>query len=161
MNQSIHERARRLIVQRRVEGLPAGDQEWLGQHLDTCGECAAHAQSVERWVASLKSLRAEVDPAVIQAARRRVRLRAEEIEARRARLRPVWVALWFSGAWTLLLTPYVWLGFEWLGRSLRLADGVWETAFLVWWFLPATAIAAALAWRRLGMAEGTQNGFTA
>ena len=159
MNESIHERARRLILHRRVEGLPAGDQEWLLQHLNGCGECAARAQSVERVVASVKSLRAEVDPAVIQAARRRVRLRAGEIQAQRARLSPVWVALVFSGAWTLLLTPYLWRGFEWVGRSLRLADGVWATAFLVWWFLPATAIAAALAWRRLGTVEGTQNGF--
>ena len=161
MNESIHERAKRLILERRVEGLSAGDQEWLEQHLDACAGCAAQAQSVEQCVGSLKSLRAELDPAVIQAARRRVRLRAGEIQAQRARLSPVWVALVVSGAWTLLLTPYLWRGFEWVGRSFRLADGVWATAFLVWWFLPATAIAAVLAWRRLGKMEGTQNGFAA
>ena len=56
MSPDFHERARRLIDQERVEGLAAGDREWLGLHLKNCAECARMAVATDGALRSLRVL---------------------------------------------------------------------------------------------------------
>jgi hypothetical protein len=74
----------------------------------------------------------------------RVRLRAQELQAREPRWRLIWAmcgASWVAGAAT---APYVWRGLEWFGHRAGLPDLVWKMGFGVWWALPAIVAAAVL-----------------
>jgi hypothetical protein len=74
-------------------------------------------------------------------------MRAQELQTERGRFTPLWIATAISSAWMILTAPYVWRAFEWFGQIVHIPDAVLETGFLMWWFLPATILAAAAAFR--------------
>ncbi len=155
MTEDLHERAVRMIFRDQVEGLGAGERAWLDAHLLVCPGCSDKAEALGRAVSSLRSLSVRVDPSLLAATRRRVRSRAAAIEEQRTRLAAVWMLTVFSVLWMAITGPLTWRAFEWIGGSLGWADGVWQSVFLLAWFLPAPAVSVALLalrgdrWRQL------------
>jgi hypothetical protein len=148
MNVNEHQRAHGLITQSRAEPLEAGDAGWLNAHLSGCAECAATASALDGAIRSMRSLPVIAPAGLAEQTIRAVRRRSEELQRARARLVPLWVAVAFSIATTLVTAPVTWAAFAWLGRTARISDPVWQAAFLSWWFLPAAIVAAVLAWQR-------------
>jgi hypothetical protein len=145
MTEDLHERAARMMSRELVEGLTPNEREWLDTHLSACRGCSQKDEALHRALSSLRSVSVELDPALVAATLRRVRRRAAGIDEQRGTVRTVWVLTTLSLLCMAFTGPAAWQGFQWLGRSLGWADGVWQSAFLLGWFLPATAVALALA----------------
>jgi hypothetical protein len=140
----LHARAEGLIAKERVEGISAAEQEWLGQHLRECAQCAKVANATQQALRSLRGLSIPLPRELAARTQFRVRLRAQELQAREPRWRLIWAmcgASWVAGAAT---APYVWRGLEWIGHRAGLPDLVWKMGFGVWWALPAIVAAGIL-----------------
>jgi hypothetical protein len=140
----LHARAEGLIAKERVEGISAAEQEWLSQHLRECAQCAEVANATQQALRSLRALSIPLPRELAARTQFRVRLRAQELQAREPRWRLIWAmcgASWVAGAAT---APYVWRGLEWIGHRAGLPDLVWKMGFGVWWALPAIVAAAIL-----------------
>jgi anti-sigma factor RsiW len=147
MNEDIHKRAEKLIAASRVEGISSSEREWLNSHLEECAACAQRADSLEKSITALRSIPVTLDPAVVEATRRRVRARAREFREHQSRMRGLWMACvlsWFCGAVT---APPLWFAFKWMGQHFDLPGSLWVMALAIYWIVPAAAGAAALAWR--------------
>lgn len=157
-----HERALRLLAAARAEGIAPAERQWLDSHLAACPQCASEASALARAIQSFRGVPVVAPPLLVARTRLRVRRRAEELRAERERMFPLWVAVALSAAWMLLTTPYTWWAFGWLGRTAGVPDAAWQLGFLLWWFLPATVLAAIAAWRYSsgpgGPLEWTENG---
>jgi hypothetical protein len=140
----LHTRAEGLIAKERVEGISAAEQEWLSQHLRECAQCAEVANATQQALRSLRALSIPLPRELAARTQFRVRLRAQELQAREPRWRLIWAmcgASWVAGAAT---APYVWRGLEWIGHRAGLPDLVWKMGFGVWWALPAIVAASIL-----------------
>jgi anti-sigma factor RsiW len=147
MSEDIHKRAENLIAASRVEGISNSDRGWLNSHLEGCAACAQRADSLEKSIAVLRSIPVTLDPAVVEATRRRVRARAVELREQQSRRHGLWMACvlsWFCGAVT---APPLWFAFKWMGQHFDLPQSLWVMALAIYWIVPAAAGAAALAWR--------------
>ena len=147
MSNDTHERARRLITMSRVEGIPAGDEQWLNDHLSSCDACANEAHALATAIQTFRSRSLTASPNVVLKTTLAVRHRAQELQARRERMIPIAIAATISAIWVILTTPYAWSAFAWLGAFLNLPNAVWEVGFLMWWFLPATVLAGVVGWQ--------------
>ena len=146
MSRNTHERAERLIDRRHIEGLSPAERQWLDAHLEGCGACAERAHLTTEAIASLRAVAVPVNPAIVNLAKARARMRAAELRRRDERLRPLWITCAFSCLMMLLTTPYFWRAFEWMGQAMRLPAPVWQAGFLLWWSVPAAVAAIALLW---------------
>jgi hypothetical protein len=144
VREDMHARAEELIAKERVEGISGAEQEWLSGHLSECASCAESANNTQQ---ALRSLRALSVPLPRELARRtqfRVRLRAQQLQAREPRWRLVWLTCGVSWVLGAASAPYVWRGLEWIGHRTGVPDLVWEMGFGVWWALPAIVAATIL-----------------
>jgi hypothetical protein len=144
MTNDLHARAETLIAKERVEGISPVEQEWLGKHLGECAQCTESAHAMQQALRSLRTLSISVPRELAARTQFRVRLRAQELQAREPRWRLIWAmcgASWVAGAAT---APYVWRGLEWIGHRTGMPDLVWKMGFGVWWALPAIVAAAVL-----------------
>jgi hypothetical protein len=148
MNLENHERARKLLAMRRVEGIPAVEDQWLEDHLAHCDACSSAAQALTDAVNAVRSFSVTARPETVRRASAAVRLRAEQIRLERERTIPIWIAAAMSAALAILTTPYTWAVFAWMGRLVHVPDIAWQVGFLMWWFLPATVVGAVAARRR-------------
>lgn len=148
--QRTHERARQLIAAKHVEGISAADREWLDTHLDACAPCSQEASAVGDAIGSLRAAPVVASAQAVWRTRLAVRRRAEELRSERERAVALWSAVAIAAACVLLSTPFTWWTFAALGRAVRAPDAVWQAGFLLWWFLPATVLAAIMAWRHAG-----------
>jgi hypothetical protein len=99
MMEDLHERARRLIAAKGVEGISTNHQAWLDAHLEGCSACAEMAEAVERAIRTLRSVTVQVNTELVDRTRRVVQLRAHELRGRQAQLIPIWMSCalyWFS-----------------------------------------------------------------
>ena len=147
MNREDHGRARELLVADRVENIPAADREWLDRHLAQCAECANDEKVLASAVQSLRTMHVTVNPEVVRRTKAAVRIRARQLRGERARTAPLWIAVAMSSVLMIATTPYVWRAFAWFGRVSHVPDAMWQAGFVMWWFLPATILAAAVSWR--------------
>ena len=154
MSEDAHQRAERLISTSKVEGISSADREWLDGHMESCARCSERAAALEQVVTTLRSVSIPPAPAVVEAARRRVRIRAAEMREQQIRLRALWVACAISWASGVLSAPLIWWGLRWVGERLDLPSAVWMMAFVLWWTLPAAGAAAAFTWARRRSAAG-------
>ena len=148
MSDDVHQRAERLILTSRVEGLSASDQEWLNLHLESCARCAGRADSTEQALRCLRSVSVRVGPDLIRATRLRMHARVIELRERRAQMTLLWVSCalsWVLGAFS---APFVWHAFAWLGEHYKMPKIAWQLGFALWWVLPAGVVAAVLVLRR-------------
>ena len=157
MNEDVHQRAEHLLAVARVEGISAAEREWLDGHLESCVRCAEHAAALERAVTSLRSVSIPLEPALVRATQFRVRRRARELHEQESRMQGLWISCALSWVLGALSAPLLWWGFQWIGRHTALPDVAWQTAFVLWWVMPAAATAAVLAGLRAHAAK--ENGF--
>ena len=155
MNETDHKRAERLMLEARVEGIPAFDQWWLEAHLESCERCAELARSTSSAINSLRSVSVEVDPELVARTRLLVRFRTRELGRQGSWLLPVWVFCALSWIVGVATAPLVWRGFEWLGHRAGLPAVVWEAGFALWWALPAVAVLLLIGARRRREASRT------
>ena len=144
MTNDPHARAETLIAKERVEGISPAEQEWLSKHLGECAQCTKSANAMQQALRSLRTLSVSVPRELAARTQFRVRLRAQELQAREPRWRLIWAmcgASWVAGAAT---APYVWRGLEWIGHRTGIPDLLWKMGFGVWWALPAIVAAAVL-----------------
>jgi hypothetical protein len=144
MTNDLHARAETLIAKERVEGISPAEQKWLSKHLGECAECTESANAMQQALRSLRTLSVSVPRALAARTQFRVRLRAQELQAREPRWRLIWAmcgASWVAGAAT---APYVWRGLEWIGHRTGMPALLWKMGFGVWWALPAIVAAAIL-----------------
>ena len=144
MTAELHTRAEQLIAQARVEGISAGEQEWLRGHLAQCAACAASAGLTEEAIRGLRGLSVPLPRTLASRTQMRVRLRAQQLESYEPRWRMVWAACLVSWAFGAASAPYVWHGLEWLGHRMNLPNLVWQIGFGLWWALPAVVTAVIL-----------------
>ena len=140
-----HERARRLILAGRVEGVAADERQWLDAHLEQCAACAKESSTVTAVLDSFRAAPVVASDDLVHRTRLAVRRRSEQLAAERARTVPLRIAVAVSAIWTMLALPYTWRTFEWLGRAAGVPDVIWQAGFVSWWFLPATVVAAIVA----------------
>ena len=140
MNETDHQRAERLMLEARVEGIPAGDQWWLEAHLESCEPCGELARSTSSAIDSLRSVSVKVDPELVARTRLLVRFRTRELARQGSWLLPVWVFCALSWIMGVATAPLVWRGFEWLGHRAGLPAVVWEAGFALWWAVPALVV---------------------
>lgn len=150
LEQSTHHRARRLIAASHVEDISAADRAWLDAHLEACARCSREVFAVADAIRSLRAVPVVAGAQTVWRIRLAVRRRAEELRIERERSVPLWSAVAIAAAWTLVTTPFSWWTFAALGRAARVPEPVWQVSFLLWWFLPATVLAAIVAWRHAG-----------
>ena len=148
MSEDVHQRAERLIVASRVEGLSPSDQEWLKLHLESCAQCAKRADSTEQALRSLRSVSVRVGPGLIRATRLRVHARALELRERRTQMTMLWISCGLSWVLGAVSAPFVWHAFAWLGEHYKMPTIAWQLGFALWWALPAGAVAVVLVMRR-------------
>jgi hypothetical protein len=153
MNQDLHQRAERLILQSRVAAISEVDAGWLASHLESCPSCAGLADATDVAIRSLRSAPVEIDPTLIAATRFRVHQRARELRTRQSPSVLLWLACILSCAWTVVTTPYVWRSLEWISGHLGVPRLVWQMGFGLWWLLPALALAAMLSELKSGRSD--------
>ena len=148
MNPEGHERARRLIDARLIEGIAAPESEWLEAHLAECAACQARSSANERALQALRSNTVTVSPTLVSATQARVRQRSRELRENQARLRTLWISCglsWLVGAVT---APLLWQAIAWLGRRFEVPQAVGIMVFAICWIAPATVVGAVMAWRQ-------------
>jgi hypothetical protein len=70
----------------------------------------------------------------------RVRARAWELRQQQNNLRPLWISCVLAFTWAVVSMPFLWQGFEWLGRNQRLPEIVWQTGFVIMSLMPIAAV---------------------
>jgi anti-sigma factor RsiW len=148
MNLDNHQRARQLLRAARIEGISDEDQRWLDSHVTTCDACANETSLLSASIASWRALNVHAPADLVQRTALAVNHRAAQLRLEREPTLVLWLAAGLSTLWAILTTPYVWAAFSWLGRLVHTGDIVWQFAFVMWWFLPATVLGAAAGWRR-------------
>jgi hypothetical protein len=146
MNSIDHERARKLIAADAVEGITSAEHDWLSRHLSACSECSNETEALSAAISAVKAMPIAASPGLVRQTKLAVHARAEELKAERAQA-PIWMATAISSVLLIVTTPYVWRAFSWLGHTVHFPDAIWQIAFLMWWFLPGTILAGAVASR--------------
>ena len=146
MNPESHERARSLLRAACIEGISSGERQWLDAHLEDCVECSTEAQSLGAAINSLRFLSVSAPPDVVRRTSLAVHRLAEQPAPKREPAAFLCIAAAMATLWAIVTTPYTWAAFAWLGSVFRVSDVIWQTGFLIWWFLPVTVIAAVAAW---------------
>ena len=157
MNRENHARARKLLHAARVEGISAVDRQWLDAHLADCTECSTEASRLSLAIDSLRAHSVSAPADVVRRASLAVHQRAEQRQSKRETAVPLWIAAATSSVWTLFTTPYAWAAFAWFGGLFHVPDTVWQLGFLIWWFMPASALAAVAGWRHVARRRAVLN----
>ena len=141
MNANEHERAIELITKRDVEGIAETDATWLELHLEVCRECAGFASALNEAEHAVRSVTVMASASLVSATRARVHARAEQLRDHQARM--VLIAVSFClGVLTSTLTAWIWWKTgSWVADKLGLPSGIVEPGVLLFWLLPAVAIA--------------------
>jgi hypothetical protein len=153
---SDHERAFELSYMSFVDSISEGERSWLIDHLASCSECNARNQQTETAIATLRTVSISAGNDLVQGTRRRVRALCLRDEARKRRMRPIWISAAFASAWMACSTPYLWQSFDLTGHWLHIPDLLWQMAFLVAWFTPALTGAAVALWLRPQLTQGSR-----
>jgi hypothetical protein len=148
MNETLHQRAQRLLAESLVEGIAAPNQSWLAQHLRECADCAREAAATQEALQALRSVSVTVPRDLVARTQMRVRLRAQENgESSRANLL-LWIitgASWLLGVFS---APLVWRGFAWFGGHFGVPRLALEMGFVLWWGIPALLAVGAVLYQR-------------
>ena len=148
MIEDVHRKAQKLILESRIKYLPRSYQILLKEHLNICPVCRKYRDGTDAVIGNLRNTSVGVDPELVRSTQQLVRSRARELNSR-ADLNPVaaWIAAIVTLMWISATMPYLWRGFEWIGKRTEIPDLVWQMGFGLWWLLPALVLAAVLAAR--------------
>lgn len=149
MSENVHERAAHLIVQSQVENVATADRSWLEAHLTSCPACARRAAATDDTVQSIRSISVQVNPALVEMTRFRVRRRAQELDRRRLPGMWLWIAGAVSWAWTAASVSCLWRIFGWMAHRVGIPSPLWQMGFALWWAVPALILASVLSLKGL------------
>jgi hypothetical protein len=148
MNETLHQRAQRLVAESLVEGIAAPDQSWLAQHLRECADCSREAASAQDALQALRSVPVSVPRDLVARTQMRVRLRAQEAgESSRANML-LWVITGASWLLGVISAPLIWRGFAWFGGHFGVPRLALEMGFALWWTVPALFAVAVVLYQR-------------
>jgi hypothetical protein len=148
MNETLHQRAQRLIAESLVEGIAAPDQSWLAQHLRECADCSREASATQDALQALRSVPVSVPRDLVARTQMRVRLRAQQNgEPSRANML-LWVITGASWLLGVVSAPLIWHGFAWFGGHFGVPRLALEMGFALWWGIPALLAVAAVLYQR-------------
>ena len=141
MNGNEHGRAMDLLTQREVEGIADGDARWLESHLAACEECASYELALSGAGRAMRSVTVMASASLVGLTQARVRARAKQLDEHRARMVLIGVSFCL-GVVTSTLTAWGWWKCgAWIAERLGLPSGIVEPGVLLFWLLPAIAIA--------------------
>lgn len=157
MNEDIHARAERLILELRSTDLAAADRDWLEGHLESCPRCTARAASVDAAIRWFRLVPVRVNPAVVEATRLRMQARANQLRERH--FPSIWLCLACTASWIWIgaSAPWLWREFAWVAGEMSIPSPLWQMGFALWWAVPALIAVAALSLRSLQGADATTN----
>lgn len=142
MSDELHVRAEELIARDRVEGISQKEREWLDAHLRECGECSRAVQETINALKALRGVAIALPRGLADRTKFRVQLRAQELREREPKRTWLWIVCAMSWGLGVASAPYVWQGFEWIGRYTGAPKLVIEFGFGLWWAIPALFAAA-------------------
>jgi len=141
MNANEHGRAMDLLTQRDIEGIAENEAQWLAAHLAECRECASFDLALSDAEQTLRSATVMASASLVASTQARVRARAEQLRERQARMVLIGVSFCL-GVLTSTLTAWAWWKCgAWVAERLGLPAGIVEPGVLLFWLLPAVAIA--------------------
>jgi hypothetical protein len=141
MNGDEHGRAIELVTRRDVEGIADADAQWLEMHLQECEECAGFDRALSGAAQAVRSVTVMASASLVESTRSRVHLRAEQLREQRSRMALIAVSFCL-GVLTSTLTAWLWWkSGAWIAQKLGLPSGIVEPGVLLFWLLPAVAIA--------------------
>ena len=141
MTNQEHERAIDILTRRGVEDTASSDAAWLESHLALCSECAEFASLIESTGQLLRSVAVTASPALVATTQARVHARAEQLREQQAR--GILIAVSFCIG-VLSATASAWLWWKlggWVVERLGLPESIVGPGVLLFWLLPAIAIA--------------------
>jgi predicted anti-sigma-YlaC factor YlaD len=141
MNNHEHERAIDIITRQGVDDVAASDIAWLESHLAQCSECAEYAALVAGTGQLLRAVAVAATPALVSTTQARVRARAAQLREHQARV--VLIAVSFCIG-VLSSTVSAWLWWKvggWVAEHIGLPSSYVAPGILLFWLLPAIAIA--------------------
>jgi hypothetical protein len=153
MNDSLHERAQRLLAESVVEGLRPADDAWLREHLAGCQDCALAAAATQDVLRALRTVPVKVPRDLAARTQLRVRLRAQQGSTAASGSFWLWAvtaASWLLGVFS---APLVWRGFAWLGANFGVPKLALEFGFVLWWTVPPLLAAAIILHQKALTAE--------
>jgi hypothetical protein len=151
-----HQRAKDLLIRRRVEPLSPGDDRWLTSHLAECTYCTAEESSLAAALSALRAAPLDLPRNLASRTQLRVRLRADEMRERSSGTVLLWCIAAVSWALGIATAPWVWRGFEWLGTELHLPRAVWISGVVLWWVFPALVATGVILWQRELRVRGSE-----
>ena len=155
MNANVHERATELLTQRDVEGIGDADARWLASHLESCADCAAFESALSDAEQAVRSVTIMASAGLVQITRTKVHARAEQMREQQARAVLIGVSFCL-GVLTSTFTAWIWWKCgAWVVDKLGLPQGIVEPGVLLFWLLPAVAIAVLLVALPPARLEGT------
>lgn len=155
MNAEFHARAQKLIAQERIEGISAGEQQWLASHLRECANCTQIAQQTNDALRLLRGGAMAIRPprGLAERTRFRVQLRAQELREREPKSRLLWIMCAVSWGLGIASAPYVWQTMQWIGDHTGAPRLLIEFGFGLWWAIPALFAAAVVVIENLRQAN--------
>jgi hypothetical protein len=131
-----------LKVKARAENVSDDERRRLDAHLTECTDCSAQQDAIGEAVRDIRtsSFSITASPQLVRATQLRVRARAWELRQQQQNLRPLWISCVLAFAWAIVSMPFLWQGFEWLGRSEKLPDVIWQTGFVIMSLMPIAAV---------------------
>ncbi len=148
MNETLHQRAQRLLAESLVEGIAAPEQSWLAQHLRECADCAREAAETQEALQALRGVPVTVPRDLVARTQMRVRMRAQENgESSRSNLL-LWIITGVSWLLGVFSAPVVWRGFAWFGGHFGVPRLALEMGFALCWGIPALLAVAAVLYQR-------------
>jgi hypothetical protein len=141
-------RASQLLSAAFADSITNPQRQWLDDHLSRCGECRRQGEELQAAISVLKTVSISAGNDLVQSTRRRMRALCLRDEARRRRMRPIWISSVFASIWMACTAPYLWQYFDLTGHWLHIPDLLWQMGFLVAWFTPALTGAAVALWLR-------------
>jgi hypothetical protein len=136
-----HERAIDLLTRRGVDDLGADQTAWLESHLAVCGECADYAAAFERAGEFMRSVAIMASPALVASTQARLHARAAQLREHQARAVLIVVSFCIG---VLSSTASAWLWWKvggWVVERLGLPESIVGPGVLLFWLLPAIAVA--------------------
>ena len=137
MSEDLHAKARRLLGQSAVEGLPPLVDALLRAHLAECAECGRGAAAIEEALQALRSVPVVVPKDLAARTQLRVRLRAQEVSRDARGSLGLWIVTAASWLLGVLSAPLVWRAVAWAGGNFGVPRLVLEVGFMLWWTVPA------------------------
>lgn len=156
MTSDVHGRAQELIVGGAAS--PA-DERWLQEHLAACPHCAGSLERAQAVRSALRSVSVTADPAMVEAAQKRMVRHALELTERESRRWMLTASVAIAALFAWITVPLLWQAATWLGGMTSAPEATAVAVFLFTGVVPALLGAAAALGLRNGSGQMKFQGF--